>query len=83
MSTAQELIEKGKAELLLDQLDELFGPLSADLKARVAAASTQEVALWSRAVLRAERLEDVFEAGAKPASRRTSRRGKGGSKKKR
>ena len=91
MSTAQELIEKGKAEgnvegaakALLRQLDTLFGPLSARTKEKVQSASAEELAAWSLTVLGAERLEDVFAPGAKPSSRRSSRRSKGGSKKKR
>lgn len=95
MSTAQELIEKGKAEgkaegnvegaakTLLRQLDILFGPLSAQTKERVQTASAEELAAWAVTVLGAERLEDVFAPGTKPSARRTSRRSKGGPKKKR
>ncbi|MBX3466406.1 MAG: hypothetical protein KF878_05845 [Planctomycetes bacterium] len=67
MSTAQELIDQGVAKglestrrLLRGQLEEKFGPLPADVQARLARASARQLEGWGRKVLRARKLADVF-----------------------
>lgn len=83
MTAAEKLRNEGRAKSLLQQLEELFAPLSDDTRARVEGASTEDLDAWSRAVLRAKRLEDVFNPRPKPSPRQASRRGKGSPKKKR
>ena len=81
MSTAQELIEKGEIQtlrrVLLELLEESFKTVPASAKERVESASVSELNAWTRRVIHAKRLEDVFELPSKPG-RRSPRRGKGG-----
>lgn len=51
---------KGRAALLLRQLDLRFGPLSPEARERVAAASTERLDQWAERVLTAETLEEVL-----------------------
>jgi hypothetical protein len=71
MTAADQLMERGRAqglvqgrrEVLLDQLRERFGALSDATVARVTAAGTTELQAWSKRVLTAPALSDVFAAG--------------------
>jgi hypothetical protein len=72
MSTAQELIDQGvqqgvkqgvpqgERRLLLRLLRSKFGPLSADVEARVAAADEVTLEAWAEAVLTAQCIDDVW-----------------------
>ena len=64
MSTAQELIKEGREEALRElleyQLTEKFGELSQEIRDRLDEATADELQLWGKRVLRAERLEAVF-----------------------
>ena len=53
-------IEQGRRELLLDLLRERFGPLPETAVARVTAAGMAELQAWSKRVLTAPGLDDVF-----------------------
>jgi predicted transposase/invertase (TIGR01784 family) len=53
--------DDGQAALLLEQLGALFGPLSEATTARVRAGSAEALRTWGLRVLRAQRLEEVFE----------------------
>jgi hypothetical protein len=53
-------LEQGRQSMLLMQLKERFGPLPGALEERVRAATPDQLEAWSRAVLRAPTLADVF-----------------------
>ena len=53
-------LELGRREMLLDLLRERFGVLSGAVVARVAAAGLVELQAWSKRVLTAPALDDVF-----------------------
>jgi hypothetical protein len=76
MSTAQELIDQGARGVLERLLTKKFGPVTDELRVRLAAASADELEGWGERVLSAKRLDDVFTE-PKPARRaRSSRRKK-------
>lgn len=52
--------QEGKAWLLEQQLIRRFGPLSAALRERLAAASDSELTVWALNVLDAASLDEVF-----------------------
>jgi Domain of unknown function (DUF4351) len=60
-------LKAGEAQLLLRQLDRRFGPLTAEVQRRVAAADSAQLLLWGDRVLTAatidEALADVLEGG--------------------
>ena len=64
MSTAQELIkeghEQGQRELVELLLTEKFRELSQEVHERLDKATADQLQLWSKRVLKAERIEDVF-----------------------
>jgi len=64
MSTAQELIKEGREdalrELLQFQLTEKFGELDQEVRGRLDEATADELQVWGKRVLKAERVEDVF-----------------------
>jgi len=64
MSTAQELIKEGREdalrELLQFQLTEKFGELEQEVRGRLDEATADELQVWGKRVLKAERVEDVF-----------------------
>ena len=64
MTAADQLMargrEQGRREMLLDQLGERFGVLPDAAVARVRAADMTELQLWSKRVLTAPELDDVF-----------------------
>jgi predicted transposase/invertase (TIGR01784 family) len=51
---------EGRVELLLEQLGVRFGRLSAATRARVQAATSEQLATWARHVLTARTLDEVF-----------------------
>ncbi|NOX56915.1 MAG: transposase, partial [Planctomycetes bacterium] len=53
--------EEGQAELLMRQIESKFGPLSDEVRQRIATADSDRRLLWAERVLTAERLEDIFE----------------------
>jgi predicted transposase/invertase (TIGR01784 family) len=53
-------VERGRREMLLDQLCERFGVLSDAVVARVTAAGLAELQTWSKRVLTAPGLDEVF-----------------------
>ena len=53
-------LERGRREMLLDQLRERFGVLPDAVVARVTAAGMTELQAWSKRVLTAPGLGDVF-----------------------
>jgi flagellar biosynthesis/type III secretory pathway protein FliH len=53
-------VEQGRREVLLDQLRERFGALPSAVVARVTAAGLGELRAWSKGVLTAPGLDDVF-----------------------
>jgi len=52
--------QEGRSETLLQLLQLKFGDLDAGTRARVAAASTRLLTAWTKRILTAERLADVF-----------------------
>jgi flagellar biosynthesis/type III secretory pathway protein FliH len=54
--------EQGRKEMLLDLLRERFGALPDAIVARVAAADMAQLVVWSKRVLTAPTLDDVFAA---------------------
>ena len=53
---------EGRQSMLCMLLEERFGPLPAAIEQRVRAAGPDELDAWSRAVLRATSLDDIFAA---------------------
>ena len=53
----------GERALLERQLLHRFGPLSAEVAARVDAATAADIEIWAEKVLDADTLEDVFNSG--------------------
>ena len=53
---------EGEAAILLRLLTRRFGPLTSEVHARLAAATTDELELWADRVLNAPTLDDVFGA---------------------
>ena len=51
---------RGRAELVLKLLQLRFGELAADVRARVEAASIEDLDLWAERVLTAAELDAVF-----------------------
>jgi flagellar biosynthesis/type III secretory pathway protein FliH len=56
----QEGLQKGRREMLLEMLQLRFGALPEAVRQRVTAADDAELGRWSRQLLQAQRLEDVF-----------------------
>jgi hypothetical protein len=61
----QQGVQQGEALALQKLLAKRFGPLSADIASRIAAASRQEVESWFDQAIDARQLDDVF--GGSPA----------------
>lgn len=53
--------DEGRAEILLEQLEARFGVPSEVTRARVSAATTEQLKLWARRVLTANTLDEVFD----------------------
>ena len=51
---------EGKRELLLDQLEQRFGPLPPATRPRIDAAAPEQLRAWARRVLTATTLDDVL-----------------------
>lgn len=51
---------EGKAELLLEQLGERFGPPSDATRARIASATSEQLHAWAKRILTAATLDDVL-----------------------
>ena len=51
---------EGRAEVLVELLSIKFGPIDADVRARVFAASEIELARWTAAILRANSLAEAL-----------------------
>ena len=56
----EQVVEQGRREMLLDLLRERFGALPNAAVARVTAAGLAELRAWSKRVLTAPGLDDVF-----------------------
>lgn len=56
----KEGIEEGEKKLLLKQLDRKFGELTAEVRERILAASSEQVDIWAERVLTAQTLDQVF-----------------------
>lgn len=54
-------IEKGARDLLLRQLKLRFRPLPNSIHERVEKANKKELERWGAKIVRAQRLEDIFE----------------------
>jgi len=78
----EQLVEEGKkkgraegrADLLLDQLAARFGPVAAEIRARVEKASATDLTAWGRRVLTAVTLEDVLGSSPVPRTERRAPR---------
>ncbi|MCP5110895.1 MAG: DUF4351 domain-containing protein [bacterium] len=57
----QEGRQEGESTLLLRLLEARFGPLDSEVRERVQSADTDRLLEWGERILRADRLEDVFE----------------------
>ena len=53
-------VVEGRRELLLEQLEERFGKLPADIIARVEQAGPEDVSTWGRRILTADSVQAVF-----------------------
>ncbi|QIS10966.1 Rpn family recombination-promoting nuclease/putative transposase [Nocardia arthritidis] len=64
LTTADRLLAEGRiegrAETLLDQLQDKFESVPADIADRVHAADPDQLRIWTRRILHADTLEDVF-----------------------
>jgi hypothetical protein len=58
----QEGRQEGLLRVLSIQLEERFGPLPKDVRARLAAASDEQLVAWAKALLDAPTLEQVFHS---------------------
>ncbi|MEM9459307.1 MAG: DUF4351 domain-containing protein, partial [Myxococcota bacterium] len=58
----QEGERKGKREMLLEQLEQRFGPLPPTTRAQIDAAASEQLRAWARRVLTANNLEEVIAA---------------------
>ncbi len=56
----QEGLQQGSQHILSEQLAEKFGPLPVWAAARLQSASTAELQLWAKRVLRAQTLEETL-----------------------
>ena len=56
----QQGMQKGEADMLLRQMAVQFGPLSDDVRQRVAEADSETLLRWGEKVLKARRIEDVL-----------------------
>lgn len=56
----QQGVQQGALDLLLDQLETKFGSLSSDLRTRLEHADINQIRQWSRKILSAEKLSDIF-----------------------
>jgi hypothetical protein len=60
MKAVRQGMAEGRAEILSAQLEEKFGRLPARTSARLRKATSEETLRWSRKVLTASTLKDVF-----------------------
>ena len=58
----QKGFDQGRQSMLLLLLADRFGPLPAAIEERVRNAAPEQLDVWSRAVLRASTLDEVFSA---------------------
>ena len=77
----QEGKREGWAETVLGELEMRFGPLSAEVKARVLSADMALLKAWTKRLVTAPTLEDLFAqegannpAAPRPAARKPARR---------
>ena len=56
----QQAVSEGEATLLLHQLERRFGPLSAEVRRRVAAAGSETLLVWGERLLEAKTLADIW-----------------------
>ncbi|MBF0613422.1 MAG: Rpn family recombination-promoting nuclease/putative transposase [Magnetococcales bacterium] len=57
----QEGEQKGKAEMLLDQLGERFGSVPDWARSKLSQADLDTLKTWSKRIFRAEKIEDIFQ----------------------
>ena len=60
MTTADMLRAEGRAETLTQLLTQKFGPLPDSAVAKLHAASTEQLEVWTGRVLSATTLDDIF-----------------------
>ena len=53
-------LKQGEAQMLLRQLNHLFGPLATSVQDRLSQATKEQLEDWSLRTLRAQSLADVF-----------------------
>ena len=53
-------LKQGEAQILLRQLNHLFGPLATSVQDRLSHATKEQLEDWSLRTLRAQSLADVF-----------------------
>ena len=53
-------LKQGEAQMLLRQLNHLFGPLATSVQDRLSQATKEQLEDWSLRTLRAQSLSDVF-----------------------
>jgi len=59
-SIPRRSLARGRAALLVEQLELKFGPLPADVRKALVDGSSDDVDVWARRVIFASTLEDVF-----------------------
>lgn len=57
----QKGLQKGASDLLRDQLETKFGGLSTELRTRLEHADVKQIKEWSRKILTAQKLSDIFD----------------------
>lgn len=57
----EEGLQQGEAALLMRQLERRFGPLTTDVRERIAAAGSEQLLNWGDRILTAQSLEQVFQ----------------------
>ena len=60
MTTAEKLRVEGRRETLLEMLEERFGVPSEETRVRVEGATLAQLKAWTRQILSASALEEVF-----------------------
>jgi flagellar biosynthesis/type III secretory pathway protein FliH len=60
----QEGMQQGEALALQKLLAKRFGVIPAEITARIASASREQIELWFDRAIEAERMDEVFESGS-------------------
>lgn len=79
MTMYEYLLQQGEARALLRQLQSKFRNVSDDVKARVSQASATELTRWTKRILTATTIDEVFGKRKKaPSSARAAARSTAG-----